>query len=112
MKKNTNKKEKLIREAIRKMVKSAITEAQKPSVNDMVEIHEDYLPIEFVRQMIRHADRFTSRKVKFHIWEGNMKGEFKTCDALIKELKEFIDKDKHKEFMEFTEVLKKRFNLK
>lgn len=111
MKKKISKKE-LLREVVRQLVRKELNEASIPSVNDDKEIHEDYLPIEYVRQMIRHADKYTSRKVKYHIWKETCNDEFKSSNDLVKELKEFIDPTKHEDFMLFAEVLKKRFNVK
>lgn len=105
-------KKEILREVVRRIVRNELNEASIPSVNDDREIHEDYLPIEYVKQMIRHADRYTSRKVKYHVWKEYCDHEFKSSTDLIKELKEFIDPKKHDDFMLFAEVLKKRFNVK
>lgn len=106
MKKKNNK---LAQTAIQKFMKKAITEAAKPSKFDSVAINEKRLPDEFVRQMINHADKYTSKRIRLHIWETNVNGDFKDCNALIKELKEFIPKEKHKEWLEFVDVLKKTY---
>lgn len=104
-----NKKMSTSKSAINKFLKGAITEAVKPSET---EANQNRLPDEFVRQMIHHADKYTSKRIRMHIWENNWNGNFKTVKELIKELKEFIPKEKHKEWLEFTEVLQKAFNLK
>lgn len=104
-----NKNSKLATIAIKKFMTKAITENAKSARFDSQNINETRLPDEFVRQMINHADKFTSKRIRFHIWETNLDGKFKNCKALINELKQFIPKEKHKVWMEFVEVLKKTY---
>lgn len=112
MKTKQKSKKDLLREVIKKIVKKTINEGIRPPGEVDTEISEQKLPDEFVRQMINHADRYTSKRFRMQIWESNWSGKLKTPESLIKELKSYIDKTKHDDFMLFTEVLMTRFGLK
>lgn len=113
MKKKTIKNEKLIREAIRKIVRKTLNEGHtKPKGDIDYEYHEEHLPQQYVKEMIKYADKYTSQRLKFHTWKNVWCGEIKTSNELLKELKEFIPKEKHKLFMELAEMIKKRYNVK
>ena len=114
MKKSTKQqKEKLLRESIRKAVRKVLNEGHVYPKGDIdYEYHEEHLPQKYVREMIRYADKYTSQRLKFHVWKEVWSGEIKTSDQLIKELKEFIPKEKHKLFMELAEMIKNRYKVK
>lgn len=100
-----------LRESIKSHVRKILKEGKSSFTNDDSEMAPNRLPDEFVRQIIHHADKFTSKKFKYYIWENNLNGSYKNCAALLKELKEYIPKERHKEFLEFVDVLKKRFKI-
>lgn len=107
-------KEKLLREVIKKQIKSVLKESwdNTPLGDVGSELEDKALPMEFVKRMVRHADRFTSQKIKLYVWNEIWSKEIKTSKDLIKELKGFIPKEKHAMFMELAEMLVKRYNLK
>ena len=114
MKKITKKnQEKLLRESIRKTIKEMITEGHVYPKGDIdYEYHEEHLPKQYVNEMVKYADKYTSQRLKFHVWKEVWCNEIKSSNDLIKELKEFIPKEKHKLFMELAEMIKKRYNVK
>jgi NCAIR mutase (PurE)-related protein len=113
MKKKTTKTEKLLREAVRQIAKKILSEGHTMPKGDIdYEYHEEHLPQQYVKEMVKYADKYTSQRLKFHVWKEVWCGEIKTSDQLIKELKEFIPKEKHKVFMELAEMIKNRYKVK
>jgi len=113
MKKKTSKKEQLIREAVRVIIRKTIKEGRtKPKGDVDYEYHEEHLPQQYVKEMVNYADKYTSQRLKFHVWKEVWCSEIKTSDQLVNELKEFIPKEKHKLFMELAEMIKNRYKVK
>jgi beta-glucosidase/6-phospho-beta-glucosidase/beta-galactosidase len=102
----------IIKEVIEERKKKILSESKLKKGIDEVNFNEETLPDQFVKEMIRYADKFTPKLLKRHILECHMAGHFKTPNDLIKELKEFIQKDKHELFMEYVDNLLVKYQFK